>query len=50
MTNIFDVTVPEIDHENFRTLLEHKNVEIKTIVSNTLKTPQTYFLKTSLLH
>jgi cupin 2 domain-containing protein len=42
MTNIFDVTVPEIDHENFRTLLEHKNVEIKTIVSNTLKTPQTF--------
>ncbi|NPA11552.1 MAG: cupin domain-containing protein [Epsilonproteobacteria bacterium] len=34
--------LPEIDSETFETILKHKNVEIKRIVSNTLKTPQTF--------
>ena len=40
MNNIFNYTLPAIDSENFTTLLEDKNVKIKRIVSNTLKTPQ----------
>jgi len=34
--------LPEIDSEIFITLLKHKNIEIKKIISNTLKTPQTF--------
>jgi cupin 2 domain-containing protein len=34
--------LPEADKEIFKTLLEHKSVSIKKIVSNTLKTPQTF--------
>jgi cupin 2 domain-containing protein len=40
--NIFDYTLPQLDAENFTTHLKDKNVEIKTIVSNTLKTPQVF--------
>ncbi|HIP03118.1 MAG TPA: cupin domain-containing protein [Campylobacterales bacterium] len=42
MTNIFQYDLPALDNEHFTTLLKDKNVEIKTIVSNTLKTPQTF--------
>ena len=42
MNNIYDYKIPAIDNEHFTTLLKHKNVEIKTIVSNTLKTPQIF--------
>jgi cupin 2 domain-containing protein len=42
MSNIYNYELPEIDSEKFQTLLTHKNVEIKTIVSNTLSTPQTF--------
>jgi cupin 2 domain-containing protein len=42
MTNIFDFKVPKLDSEDFTTLLKNKNIEIKTIVSNTLKTPQIF--------
>jgi len=42
MSNIFDYTLPEIDNESFKTELKSKNVEIKTIISNTLKTPQEF--------
>jgi len=37
--------LPEIDSEIFKTILKHKNVEIKKIISNTLKTPQTFCQK-----
>ena len=42
MSNLFDYEVPALNSENFTTLLTHKNVEIKTIISNTLSTPQTF--------
>jgi len=42
MGNIFEYTLPELDNENFYTQLTCKNVAIKTIVSNTLTTPQTF--------
>ncbi|ADN09067.1 cupin domain-containing protein [Sulfurimonas autotrophica] len=42
MTNIFDYELPKPDSEHFKTLLKEKNVEIKTVVSNALKTPQTF--------
>jgi len=42
MINIFDYELPELDSELFKTLLTERNVEIKTVVSNTLKTPQTF--------
>ena len=42
MNNIFDYRVPEIDSENFHTEFENENVKIKTIVSNTLSTPQIF--------
>ena len=45
MSNIYDIALPKVDGENFKTLLKHKNVTIKTIVSNTLKTPQTFIQK-----
>ena len=37
--------LPEIDSEIFETILKHKNVEITKIISNTLKTPQTFCQK-----
>jgi len=40
--NLFDFELPKSDEESFKTLLENKNVTIKHIVSNTLKTPQTF--------
>jgi cupin 2 domain-containing protein len=42
MSNIFDYELPDPDSEHFQTLLKDKNVEIKTIVSTTLKTQQTF--------
>ena len=42
MENIFNFTLPDEDNEKFQTMLKHKNVSIKTIISNTLKTPQTF--------
>ena len=42
MKNIYNYNLPEVDDENFETVLKHKNVEIKTIVSNTLLTPQIF--------
>ena len=44
MSNIFDFELPKLDSENFYTHLESKQVTIKTIVSNTLSTPQ-YFVQ-----
>ncbi|WP_304543368.1 cupin domain-containing protein [Sulfurimonas microaerophilic] len=41
-SKFFDYTLPELDSENFTTLLEHKNVKISRIISNTLKTEQTF--------
>lgn len=38
----FDFNLPDLDSENFTTLLEHKNVTISRIISNTLKTEQTF--------
>jgi len=40
--NIYDFELPNLDNEKFDTLLNHKNIEIKRIVSNTLKTSQTF--------
>jgi len=41
--NLFEIEkLPRIDNEIFITLLKHKNIEIKKIISNTLKTPQTF--------
>jgi cupin 2 domain-containing protein len=41
--NLFQIdNLPDINSETFITLLKHKNVTIKKIVSNTLKTPQTF--------
>jgi len=40
--NLYDFDLPELDSENFSTLLSHKNIQIKRIVSNTLKTSQTF--------
>jgi len=42
MRNIYEYELPELNSEVFTTELAHKNVEIKTIVSNTLSTPQTF--------
>ena len=42
MKNVYEYTLPDIDSENFQTLLNHKNVGIKTIVSNKLSTPQIF--------
>ena len=44
--NIFEIdNLPSVDHEFFETVLKHKNVEIKKIISNTLKTPKTFCQK-----
>jgi len=41
--NLFEIeTLPKIDNEIFTTLLKKENIEIKKIVSNTLKTPQIF--------
>jgi cupin 2 domain-containing protein len=41
--NLYEIEkLPEIDSEIFYTLLKSKNVTVKKIVSNTLKTPQTF--------
>ncbi|GAB6045872.1 hypothetical protein JCM11957_14700 [Caminibacter profundus] len=46
MENLFEIeTLPEIDNEIFKTLLKHKNIKIKKIISNSLKTPQTFCQK-----
>jgi len=37
--------LPKLDSEIFETILKHKNIEIKKIISNTLKTPQTFIQK-----
>ena len=42
MTNIFDYELPQPDSESFKTLLKEKKVEIKRVISNTLKTSQTF--------
>ena len=42
MNNIFDFELPELNSEVFTTEFSSKNVEIKTIVSNTLHTPQIF--------
>jgi len=42
MNNIFDFELPELDSEHFYTQFENEKVSIKTIVSNTLSTPQTF--------
>jgi len=42
MANLFKFDLPELDSEKFQTLLSNDKVEIKTIVSNTLKTAQTF--------
>ena len=42
MKNVYNYNLPKVDDENFETVLKHKNVEIKTIVSNTLSTPQIF--------
>jgi len=42
VNNIFDFELPAVDSEHFYTQLKSKNVEIKTIISNTLSTPQTF--------
>ena len=41
--NLFEIgELPKEDSEKFIELLSRKNVKIKKIVSNTLKTPQTF--------
>ena len=40
--NFFEYSLPKLDNEEFTTLLEHKNVKISRIVSNTLKTEQVF--------
>ena len=42
MVNLYDFELPALDSEEFKSVLNHKNVTIKTIISNTLKTPQTF--------
>ena len=42
MKNIYNFNLPDLDSESFETLLKRKNVTVKQIVSNTLKTPQTF--------
>ena len=42
MLNLYDFESPALDSEAFHAILEQKNVSIKRIVSNTLKTPQIF--------
>ncbi len=44
--NLLEIeNLPKLDSEIFKTLLKHKNIEIKKIISNTLKTPQKFIQK-----
>ena len=44
--NLFEIIeLPSMDSEIFETILKHKNIEIKKIISNTLKTPQKFCQK-----
>jgi len=44
--NLLEIeNLPKLDSEIFETILKHKNIEIKKIISNTLKTPQTFIQK-----
>ncbi|QCT93718.1 cupin domain-containing protein [Caminibacter mediatlanticus TB-2] len=44
--NLFEIeNLPPLDSEIFITLLEQKNIKIKKIISNTIKTPQTFIQK-----
>ena len=42
MKNIFDLKLPKEDSEFFQTLFKKKGVEIKTVISNTISTPQDF--------
>jgi cupin 2 domain-containing protein len=42
VSNIFDFSLPDRDSENFYSQLQRKNVEIKSIISNRLSTPQSF--------
>ena len=42
MQNVYNFNLPDLDSESFKTALKRKNVTVKRIVSNTLKTPQTF--------
>jgi len=42
MSNIYDFELPKLDSEIFTTLLQNRSVEIKRVVSNTLKTSQNF--------
>lgn len=42
MINLYDFEAPVLDSEKFQSILNHKNVTIKTIISNTLSTAQTF--------
>jgi len=42
MLNLYDFKPPELDSEAFHSILKQKNVTIKRIISNTLKTPQIF--------
>jgi len=44
--NLFEVeNLPDLDKEFFETILKCKNIKIKKIISNTLKTPQKFSQK-----
>ena len=44
--NLFEIEkLPEIDNEIFKIILKHKNIEIKKIISNTIKTSKTFIQK-----
>ena len=44
--NLFDIeNLPNIDNELFYNILNKNNITIKKIISNTLKTPQTFCSK-----
>ncbi len=44
--NLLEIeNLPELNSEIFKTILKHKNIEIKKIISNTLKTPQKFIQK-----
>ena len=42
VSNLFNYELPERDKEIITTLLKHKNIEVKRIVSNSLITPNTF--------
>ena len=44
--NLLEIeNLPKLGSEIFETILKHKNIEIKKIISNTLQTPQTFIQK-----